>query len=60
MIARTSIDRISHLVAKSLPYFEDHDAMILYDMDILRDRVEGLIKAYPESTIQEVMILVLR
>jgi len=54
MIARTSIDRISHLVAKSLPYFEDHDAMILYDMDILRDRVEGLIKAYPESTIHAI------
>jgi len=54
MIPRTSIDRISHLVTKSLPYFEDHDAMILYDIDILRDRVEGLIKAFPKPTIHAI------
>ena len=54
MIARTSIERISHLTAQALPYFEDHDAMILYDMDVLRDRVEGLVKAYPADTIHAI------
>ena len=54
MIARTSIERISHLTTKALPYFEDHDAMILYDMDVLRDRVEGLIEAFPDDTIHAI------
>jgi len=54
MITRTSIDRISSLVTTALPYFDVHDSMIIYDMAVLRDRVEGLIQSFPDSTVHAI------